>query len=71
MAYMGKRDFLPYIVGQRVYGGGRLFPTMGPVDKTGYRERDLKHKARRQAMLNRLKAQQSGNFMSSAIGRNI
>lgn len=71
MAFMSKRDYLPYVVGQRVYGGGRLFPTSGPVDKTGYRERDLKHKARRQAMLNRLKAQQAGNFMSSAVGRNI
>lgn len=66
-----KKDFLPYTVGNRVYGGGRSFPTMGPVDKLGYRERDLKHKARRQAMLNRLKAQQSGNYMSSAVGRKI
>lgn len=71
MAFTREKDFFPYVVGQRVYGGGRLFPTMGPVDKMGYRERDLKHKARRQAMLNRLKAQQSGNFMSSAVGRNI
>lgn len=71
MAFQRTREYLPFAVGPRIFGGGRMFPTMGPVDKMGYRERDLKHKARRQAMLNRLKAQQSGNFMSSAVGRNI
>jgi hypothetical protein len=23
----------PYAVGNKIYGGGRSFPTMGPVDK--------------------------------------
>jgi hypothetical protein len=72
MAFQQKRDYLPYAVGNRVYGGGRSFPHMGPVtDTLGYRERDMKHRARRQALLNRLRAQQGGNYMSSAVGRNI
>jgi hypothetical protein len=58
-------SFTPYSAGFKIYGGGRLFPTMGPVDKTGYRERDRLAKARRNAVLRRLKANQSGNFMSS------
>lgn len=66
-----KKDYLPYKVGPRIYGGGRSFPTMGPVDKLGYRERDLKHKARRQAMLNRLKAKQKGHYLDPDVGRKI
>lgn len=65
------QQYLPYSVGNRVYGGGRMFPTMGPVDILGYRERDLKHKARRQAMLNRLRARKQGNFMDPDVGRKI
>ncbi|MGH7792372.1 MAG: hypothetical protein ACREOB_08680 [Thermodesulfobacteriota bacterium] len=55
----------PYLVGNKVYGGGRPHPTSGPVDKLGYRERDRKHKARRQAILNRMKARAQGRHMSS------
>lgn len=54
----------PYAVGNKIYGGGRSFPTMGPVDPTGYRERDLQTKSRRAALLRRMKAQQSEQFMS-------
>ena len=58
--------FNAYAAGDKVYGGGRDFPTMGPVDPMGYRERDLKTKAKRNAMLRRLKAGNSKNFMSSS-----
>jgi hypothetical protein len=57
-------DFNSYAAGNKVYGGGRSFPTMGAVDKLGYRERDLKTKARRNALLRRLKAGASKNYMS-------
>ncbi len=30
-----------YGVGNKIYGGGRSNPTSGPVDKSGYREREL------------------------------
>jgi hypothetical protein len=61
----------PYAVGNKIYGGGRSFPNLGPSDKMGYRERDLKHAARRAALLRRLKAKQKGNYMSPDIGRKI
>lgn len=57
--------FNPYAAGQKVYGGGRLFPTIGPVDKSGYRTRDRAARARRNALLRRMKAIQSGNPMGA------
>lgn len=58
-------SFNPYSVGDKIYGGGRSFPTSGPVDLSGYRERDLQTKARRAALLRRMQAQQAGNYMSA------
>lgn len=60
----GGGGFRPYAAGNKVYGGGRSMPTIGPVDPLGYKERDALTAAKRNALLNRLKAQQSGNFMS-------
>lgn len=57
-------DFQSYAAGNKVYGGGRSNPTMGPVDPLGYRERDLATAARRNALLRRLKASMSKNYMS-------
>lgn len=57
-------DFNSYAAGNKTYGFGRSNPTMGPVDKLGYKERDAKHSARRNAILRRLKANQKGNFNS-------
>lgn len=57
-------DYQPYGVGHKLYGSGRTNPTAGPVDKLGYRERDLKTKARRNALLRRLKAGQAKKFMN-------
>lgn len=68
---MIRREHLPYLVGDRVYGGGRKFPNLGPSDPLGYRERDLKHKARRDALLRRMKARQKGNYMSADAKREI
>lgn len=66
MAYQGKDyTFNSYAAGNKIYGGGRSFPTMGPVDRMGYKERDLAHKAKRDALLRRMKANASGKFMSS------
>jgi len=73
MAYF-KRDqahIAPYSVGNRVYGGGRSFPTSGPVDKLGYRERDLKHQARRNVVLRRMKAMQGGKNASADALRTV
>lgn len=70
MLYQGKQ-FLPYSAGDKIYGGGRDAPNIGPVDPSGYRDRDLKYQARRAAMLRRLKAVNSGNYGSPDVGRLI
>jgi hypothetical protein len=61
----------PYAVGNKVYGGGRSFPTMGPVDKLGYRERDAKSKARRSAILKRLQATMNAKHASPDAMRKV
>jgi hypothetical protein len=68
--YQGKQ-FLPYAAGDKIYGGGRDAPNIGPVDPTGHRERDLKYHARKTAMIRRLKAIRNGNFMSPDVRREL
>lgn len=68
--FQGKQH-LPYAAGDKIYGGGRDAPNLGPVNPMGHRERDLKYQARRAAMLRRLKATNKGDFMSPDIGREI
>lgn len=70
MLYQGKQ-YLPYAAGNKIYGGGRDAPNLGPVDPTGHRTRDLKYQARRDAMLRRLKATKAKNFASADVGRMI
>lgn len=70
MQFQGQQ-YLPYAAGNKIYGGGRDAPNLGPVDPTGYHERDLKYQARRTAMLRRLQAMQSGNYGSADVGRLI
>jgi hypothetical protein len=55
-----------YSAGSKVYGSGRSNPTSGPVDPMGYRQRDLTAAARRNAILARLKAQQTGDLFGSS-----
>lgn len=70
MAGIGGGGFNPFSAGAKRYGG-LSSPTMGPVDPLGYKERDLRTQARRNAILRRLKAQQSSNYMSSNNLRSI
>lgn len=70
MEFMGKQ-FLPYAAGRKIYGGGRDAPNYGPVDPTGHNERDLKYQARRNALLRRMKATQSGDYMSADAQRSF
>lgn len=60
-----------YGVGAKAYGGGRPFPTNGRVDPTGYRERDMKEKARRDAMLKKMRAGFQKNYGSAGWLRNL
>ncbi len=70
MLFQGKQ-FLPYAAGDKIYGGGRDAPNIGPVDPTGHRERDLKYDARRAAMLRRLKSISQSNYASPDVGREL
>lgn len=60
--YGAQQGFNPYGAGNKVYPGGS--PNAMGVDRQGYNERDLKLKARNNAILQRLKAQVQGRFMS-------
>jgi len=51
--------------GNKMYGGGRSMPTIGPVDPMGYAERDRKAKSRRNAMLAQIQAMQGQNSFSA------
>lgn len=63
MAYAN--EISKYAAGNKRYGGGRDAPNVGmALDPVGYRERDRKAAARRNAMLRRLQQQQRGQFMA-------
>lgn len=66
-AGLGKKpyDFQRYAAGNKLYGSGRSYPTSGPVDPLGYRERDAMVSRKRNAMLRRMQAQQKQKYMSS------
>lgn len=57
--------FNSYAAGNKHYGGGRSAPNIGPVDPMGYKERDAKNRINKNAIMRRIKAQQSGNYMSA------
>jgi hypothetical protein len=63
--------FTPYAAGRKMYGVGRDFPTMGMVDKIGYRERDAAASARKNAVLRRMKALKAGNAMQPDVLRSL
>jgi hypothetical protein len=60
-----QKQFNAYSAGRKVYGGGRDAPNIGPVDPTGYRERDRQIAARKKAIIKRMKAIAKGKYMSS------
>jgi hypothetical protein len=64
----GFTSFNSYSAGKKHYGSGRSMPNIGPVmGMQGYNERDNKAKARKSAILKRLKGQMGGNPMSPNI----
>jgi hypothetical protein len=61
----GFQGFNTYAAGVKRYGGGRSMPNIGPVSgmgQSGYNERENKAKARKVAIMRRLKGQMGGNF---------
>jgi len=65
----GAPGFNPYAAGAKIYGGSRYNPTMGPVDKTGYRERDRSRQVRRNALLQMMRDRSQGAFANPGAGR--
>lgn len=60
---VGGGGYNSFASGDKQYGFGRSNPTSGPVDRTGYIERDAALKARRNAILRRLTASQPGQYL--------
>ncbi len=51
----GGGGFNPYAAGKKHYGSGRPMPTVGKVtDRAGYKQRDVKAAARRDALMRRI-----------------
>ena len=75
LLYLGFRkpdSYNSFAAGAKQYGPeGRMNPTSGPVNKDGYQERDMVAKARRNAILQRMQAQQSGNYFSPEYLRGV
>lgn len=67
--YAKPDGFNPYAAGDKRYGlAGRTNATSGPVSRqglAGYAERDREVAARKQAVLARMQAAQSGNYLSA------
>lgn len=64
------QSFNPYGAGEKVYEGGRTSPNLGPTtNRMGYDERDAAAKAKRNAMLRRMKSTQRGRYMSPDVLR--
>lgn len=59
-AILGTYAFNPYAAGNKTYGAVSGSPNLGPVDKTGYADRDRRIKARKQAIAAAMKATQVG-----------
>lgn len=59
---LGNISFTPYAAGSKVYSQVMGSPNMGPVDKTGYKERDRRIQAKKNAVLNKMKANSVGAY---------
>lgn len=69
------RGWNPLAAGNKVYGGGRPMPTIGPVDKTGYKARNAPPmNAARNAVMRRLtglQQQKSGRLTTPDVLRSL
>ena len=66
---LGTFEFNPYAAGQKIYGQVSSSPTRGPVDKTGYADRDRRLAARRNAVLQKMKAMNKGAYGATDVKR--
>lgn len=71
LGILGTPEFNPYGAGARIYGSGRMNPTMGTVDRTGYAERDRKRRAKVNALRAKTKAMSTKSYASPDFMRYI
>lgn len=65
--FLGTFEFNPYAAGAKIYNAMSSNPTSGPVDKTGYASRDRKLRARRNAILAKMKHQTLALLLAPTI----
>lgn len=66
---LGTFEFNPYAAGRKIYNAVGSSPNLGPVDKSGYAERDRKLAARRNAVLKKMQSMNKGAFASNSAMR--
>lgn len=66
---LGTYAFNPYSAGNKIYGAVSGSPNLGPVDKTGYADRDRRIKARKNAISAAMKARAVGSYADPNIAR--
>lgn len=66
---LGTFAFTPYAAGKKIYGQVGSSPTMGPVDKTGYADRDRRLAARRNAVLQKMQGANKGAYSNVDVLR--
>ena len=68
-AKLGNYEFNPYAAGAKIYSNMTMSPTSGPVDKAGYAARDRRKKAKRNAILGKMQAMNTGAFADPNVLR--
>lgn len=66
---LGTFEFSPYAAGRKIYGAVGSSPNIGPVNKTGYADRDRRLAARKNAILQRMKGVNKGAYNSPDVLR--
>lgn len=66
---LGTFSFSPYAAGKKIYGQVSSSPTMGPVDKSGYADRDRRLAARKNAVLQKMKGMNKGAYAAPDVLR--
>lgn len=65
---LGTYGFNQFAAGRKRYGGGTTFsPTMGQVDREGYKDREMRNRAKVTAYQRWLKDKQAGKNASSNV----
>ena len=66
---LGSFEFTPYAAGAKTYNAVGRSPNIGPVDKTGYANRDRKLAVRRNAVLKKMQGMNKGAYSAPDVLR--